>query len=68
MMAICSLLLDAEVLTLLGLTLLPRAVAAQYQLVQDFSGSDFFSNFDFFTEPDPTHGFASCTSSSKVLK
>jgi hypothetical protein len=66
-MVMCSLLLDAAVLTLLGLTLLPRAVAAQYELVQDFSGSDFFSNFDFFTESDPTHGFA-CTPSLQVPK
>lgn len=55
MMITFSLLL--VVLTLLG-TLLPRAVEARYQLVQDFSGRSFFNNFDFFTGLDPTHGFA----------
>jgi hypothetical protein len=67
-MAMCLLLLDAVMLTVFGLTLLPRAVAAQYLLMQDFSGSNFFSNFDFFTEPDPTNGFVKCTSSLLVPK
>lgn len=30
---------------------------ASYSLVDNFEGSTFFSNFDFFTGEDPTHGF-----------
>jgi len=32
---------------------------ATYQLVKDFQAgtSSFFSNFNFFTGSDPTHGF-----------
>ncbi|KAF3479501.1 1,3(4)-beta-glucanase [Arthroderma uncinatum] len=30
---------------------------ASYSLVDNFEGSTFFSNFDFFTGGDPTHGF-----------
>ncbi|OAG34894.1 hypothetical protein AYO21_10944 [Fonsecaea monophora] len=31
--------------------------ALQYQIYQNYSGSDFFDHFDFFSDPDPTHGF-----------
>lgn len=30
-----------------------------YRLQSNFSGPDFFSNFQFFTDDDPTHGVAS---------
>ncbi|KAI0126827.1 putative endo-1,3(4)-beta-glucanase [Xylariales sp. AK1849] len=30
---------------------------ASYSLQTTYSGSSFFSGFDFFTDPDPTHGF-----------
>lgn len=30
--------------------------SARYQLVQDYSGENFFQEFDFFTDPDPTQG------------
>jgi hypothetical protein len=29
----------------------------EYILHQSIGGKDFFDNFDFFTENDPTHGF-----------
>ncbi|KAF9886818.1 hypothetical protein FE257_011065 [Aspergillus nanangensis] len=42
-------------------TLLPiagLAHAASYTLEDDFgAGSSFFDKFDFFTQPDPTHGY-----------
>ncbi|OQV03059.1 hypothetical protein CLAIMM_08157 [Cladophialophora immunda] len=31
--------------------------ALQYQLSKNYSGPDFFDQFDFFSDPDPTHGF-----------
>ncbi|KAI9325170.1 putative endo-1,3(4)-beta-glucanase [Zopfochytrium polystomum] len=34
----------------------PAPVLAAYKLVDTFSGSTFFNNFDFFTGADPTHG------------
>ncbi|KAF2772395.1 hypothetical protein EJ03DRAFT_203471 [Teratosphaeria nubilosa] len=41
--------------------LLPAALAAlasaQYSLDSSFYGVDFFDNFDFYTDPDPTLGF-----------
>ncbi|AEO54148.1 glycoside hydrolase family 16 protein [Thermothelomyces thermophilus ATCC 42464] len=33
------------------------ARAGSYTLVDTFDASNFFDEFDFFTEPDPTHGF-----------
>ncbi|KAL2154185.1 hypothetical protein VTH82DRAFT_2861 [Thermothelomyces myriococcoides] len=33
------------------------ARADSYTLVDTFDASNFFDEFDFFTEPDPTHGF-----------
>lgn len=30
--------------------------SARYNLVQDYSGVNFFNEFDFFTGPDPTQG------------
>lgn len=39
--------------TLLGAS----QVSAYYHLTQDFSGKNFFDNFDFFTGKDPTNGF-----------
>ncbi|KAI9847413.1 MAG: hypothetical protein M1837_002602 [Sclerophora amabilis] len=34
-----------------------RVGQSAYTLQDDYSPSDFFSQFTFFTEPDPTHGF-----------
>ncbi|EXJ74829.1 uncharacterized protein A1O5_01525 [Cladophialophora psammophila CBS 110553] len=31
--------------------------ALQYQLSRNYTGPDFFDQFDFFSDPDPTHGF-----------
>jgi hypothetical protein len=31
--------------------------AASYNVVDTFDASNFFTQFDFFTAPDPTHGF-----------
>ncbi|KAJ1555938.1 hypothetical protein HK405_010219 [Cladochytrium tenue] len=33
------------------------AATGAYSLVDDFSGSNFFGGFDFFTDSDPTHGY-----------
>ena len=33
------------------------SAAAQYTLKDQWSGSNFFNGFDFFTGGDPTHGF-----------
>ncbi|KAM0753550.1 hypothetical protein T439DRAFT_322449 [Meredithblackwellia eburnea MCA 4105] len=32
------------------------AAAASYQIADDYSGKNFFDNFDFFNYADPTHG------------
>jgi hypothetical protein len=41
---------------ILLLASLASMVGARYQLVQDYSGLNFYRGFDFFTEPDPTNG------------
>lgn len=33
-----------------------QTVSATYQLVQDYSGNDFFRGFTFFVDADPTNG------------
>lgn len=33
--------------------------SAAYSLVDSYTSSNFFSSFNFFTDPDPTHGFVS---------
>lgn len=35
---------------------LATSVTAVYQLVQDYSGLNFYRGFDFFNQPDPTNG------------
>ncbi|EER27699.1 hypothetical protein CPC735_030350 [Coccidioides posadasii C735 delta SOWgp] len=37
--------------------LLWHEAVAVYELVDNYAGNTFFSNFTFFTEPDPTQGF-----------
>ncbi|KAI9846559.1 MAG: hypothetical protein M1838_001235 [Thelocarpon superellum] len=41
----------------LALSLLVAATHAGYSLVDTYEASNFFSEFDFFTGPDPTNGF-----------
>ncbi|KAF7876518.1 hypothetical protein EAF04_001608 [Stromatinia cepivora] len=36
----------------------------KYQLEERYSGNDFFDAFNFFTAPDPTHGFVTYVSES----
>jgi beta-glucanase (GH16 family) len=45
--------------TTLGAALLAGAQlgAAQYSLTETYDQSNFFTTFDFFNAPDPTHGF-----------
>lgn len=50
-----SLLLSVGSLALSSL--LAPAAATPYQLVESLEGSHFFDGFDFFSGPDPTHGF-----------
>lgn len=70
-MSISSLLLRSGVASLACLSLLAPGAAASYILEDNFSGSTFFSNFDFFTASDPTHGFVNyvdqATAQSKGL-
>jgi len=67
MRGLTSILLSLPVLALAGSHHLHRrhhiwtrdnstAYRSKYNMVDDFSGADFFDNFDFFTQPDPTHG------------
>lgn len=41
----------------LALLLIPRCLAQTYTLIDTYSGSDFFNQFNFFTGADPTDGF-----------
>lgn len=34
-----------------------RSASAAYTLVQDYTASNFYDGFEFFTEPDPTEGY-----------
>ena len=43
--------------TLLTTAALIRFGIAGYAVQDDYSASGFFDMFDFFTDPDPTHGF-----------
>ncbi|KAK4250826.1 glycoside hydrolase [Corynascus novoguineensis] len=47
----------ASSIAVLAFTAASTARAASYGLVDAFDASNFFDEFDFFTEPDPTHGF-----------
>lgn len=40
-----------------ALLALMSGVKAAYTLKDDYSGTNFFSMFDFFTDADPTHGY-----------
>ncbi|ORZ03256.1 concanavalin A-like lectin/glucanase domain-containing protein, partial [Syncephalastrum racemosum] len=42
--------------SLLCLATLLSPLASAWTLKEDYSGSGFFDNFDFFTDADPTHG------------
>lgn len=44
-------------LTVVALAALVGQCTAGYSLEDDYSAGNFFSMFDFFTYPDPTHGF-----------
>ena len=44
----------SSVLLALGVA---KTAVAGYSLADDFSGGNFFNNFDFFTGHDPTNGF-----------
>lgn len=42
----------------------PSVGTSKYKLVENISGSSFFSHFDFFTAADPTNGLVTFVSSS----
>ncbi|KAH6845225.1 concanavalin A-like lectin/glucanase domain-containing protein, partial [Chaetomium sp. MPI-CAGE-AT-0009] len=42
--------------------------AASYNIVDTFDASNFFTEFDFFTEPDPTHGFVKYVDSATASR
>ncbi|KAK3301128.1 uncharacterized protein B0H64DRAFT_438234 [Chaetomium fimeti] len=42
--------------------------AASYNIVDTFDASNFFSEFDFFTAPDPTHGFVKYVDSATASR
>lgn len=39
---------------------------AQYNLVDSYTSSNFFSSFNFFTDSDPTHGYVSYQSQANA--
>ncbi|KAK4154625.1 glycoside hydrolase [Chaetomidium leptoderma] len=41
----------------LALTARSARAASNYNMVDVFDATNFFNEFDFFTQPDPTHGF-----------
>eukprot|EP01113_Clastostelium_recurvatum_P037456 TRINITY_DN547_c0_g1_i2.p1 TRINITY_DN547_c0_g1~~TRINITY_DN547_c0_g1_i2.p1 ORF type:complete len:319 (-),score=43.91 TRINITY_DN547_c0_g1_i2:66-1022(-) len=41
-------------------------VSGGYNLVDNFQGNNFFNNFDFWTGPDPTHGYVYYASESQA--
>ncbi|KAH6718694.1 concanavalin A-like lectin/glucanase domain-containing protein [Leptodontidium sp. 2 PMI_412] len=51
----------------LALALSVQVDAAQYLLVDDFSGPNFYNNFDFITVNDPTGGFVDYQTQSAAL-
>jgi len=51
---------------LLFLTLLAGAWATSYTLVDNWSGNNFFNNFQFFTGGDPTNGYVNYVSASQA--
>jgi hypothetical protein len=38
-------------------TSVPGGSSGTYSLLKDFCGNSFFNEFNFYTGPDPTHGF-----------
>ncbi|KAL1997583.1 hypothetical protein VTN02DRAFT_1415 [Thermoascus thermophilus] len=46
---------------------LAPAAATPYQLVQSFEGGRFFDGFDFYTGPDPTHGYVQYVDQATAL-
>jgi hypothetical protein len=52
----------------LGISLLAGLVSAtNYKLVKDFSGNNFYNQFDFFTGADPTQGFVNYVSHDNAV-
>ncbi|KAK0100118.1 hypothetical protein ONS95_008458 [Cadophora gregata] len=51
----------------LALALSAQVDAAQYLLVDDFSGPNFYNNFDFITVNDPTGGFVDYQTQAAAL-
>jgi nicotinate-nucleotide pyrophosphorylase (carboxylating) len=52
----------------LSFSLLAQQTLARYTLAEDFSGHNFYSKFNFFTDSDPTHGFVSYQSLASSVK
>lgn len=53
----------------LSLSLLAGLVSAtNYNLVKDYSGNNFYNQFDFFTGLDPTEGFTNYVSHDKAVE
>ncbi|CAD0091887.1 unnamed protein product [Aureobasidium mustum] len=53
----CSRLVGPSGLLLALLPLTASAVSYSYSLQDTYAGSNFYDGFNFFTDPDPTHGF-----------
>ncbi|KAH0372864.1 glycoside hydrolase family 16 protein, partial [Aureobasidium melanogenum] len=53
----CSRLVGPSGLLLALLPLTASAVSYNYSLQDTYAGSNFYDGFNFFTDPDPTHGF-----------
>jgi hypothetical protein len=47
--------------TLFSAAALSQLAVAGYTLQDDYMSGGFYDNFDFFTDPDPTHGTWACS-------
>ena len=52
--------------TLLSASAFASSALAGYVLQDDYVSKDFYANFDFFTAPDPTHGFVQYVDQAKA--
>jgi hypothetical protein len=52
--------------TLISAAAFTSTALAGYALQDDYMSKDFYSEFDFFTAPDPTHGFVKYVDQAKA--
>ena len=44
------------------------ALAGNYSLSDNYQGNDFITQFDFFDQPDPTHGYVNYVNQTTAQK